>query len=152
MKYVEKTQAIHMLGQQFTKKDKIMKKLMLIVGILLLGSEVKAQTGPEVLKAYNDGVCENVGLSAACSDAQHLAAYCTNNKIEPCVDTRAADNKVYSTVTTWNAAVNAPQKQLEMFTKRQEIMYARLMTMVRNNRLKCIDIMTAAGLDTFICK
>jgi len=125
-------------------------KLILSLAALLLASSVSAQTPAEVLQSHNNGVCLEAGLAVGCTDAQVLAAYCSI-RVEPCVDARAADAKVYSTPTSFRDAVVLPDRYLEVFMRKRGKVIERLNQLVQNPA-KCAAILAAAGLDVSVCK
>lgn len=126
-----------------------MKKLILSLAALLLASSASAQTPAEVLQSHNNGVCLAAGLAVGCNDAAVLAAYCVGK--DPCVDNRAADDKVYSTAPAFRDAVLLPGRYAEVFARKRGRVIERLNQLVQNPD-KCAVILAAAGLDVSVCK
>jgi len=128
-----------------------MKKLVLLA-LLFLAVPSQAQTAAEVLAAANAAQCEAVGLSAGCADAAHLAAWCSARSIAPCVDGRAAEEKIYSTSASYANAVLVPPMQRRVFEARRNEVVSRLVRIIQSDPVKCSAVMAAAGLPTDACK
>ena len=129
-----------------------MKKLILSLLFLVVASSARAQTATDVLAAANSATCERFGLALNCADAEVLTAYCTAKNIAPCVDSRVAEDKVYSTAAAYATAVLLPPKQKEVFAARRNQVVEKLVRIILSDPAKCATILAAAGLDTAVCK
>ena len=129
-----------------------MKKLILALALACLGASAHAQTASDVLAAVNSATCERFGLATGCSDAAVLTAYCDALKLSPCTDTRKPEDKVYATAAAYAAAVLLPPKQAEVFASRRNQIIERLVRRVLADPKVCVGVMTAAALDTAVCK
>lgn len=128
-----------------------MKKVFFLLAVLVASSS-HAQTAADVLAAANSAVCEKYSLASGCTDAAVLTAYCTANNITPCVDSRTAADKIYATAASFAAAVLLPPKQAEVFAARKNRVIEALVKKVLTDTTACAAILTAAGLDTAVCK
>lgn len=129
-------------------------KLILSLAALFLASSVSAQTPAEVLQSHNNGVCVEAGLAVGCTDAAVLAVYCSI-RVEPCVDARAADAKVYTANAAGRDAfrdgVLLPGRYAEIFARKRGRVIERLNQLVLDPA-RCAVILAAAGLDVSVCK
>lgn len=129
-----------------------MKKLFLCLIFILTASFSSAQTANDFLSAANSGVCDSVGLPSGCADNEVLMAWCAIRDAKTCVDTREPNEKIYSTPTAYATAVLIPVKQKELFERRKNDIISKLVKLVLSDPAQCVDILTAAKLNTIICK
>lgn len=129
-----------------------MKKLILALMLACLGASARAQTASDVLVAVNSATCERFGLASGCADSAVLTAYCAALKLSPCTDTRKAEDKIYATPGAYAAAVLLPPKQAEVFAARRNQILERLIRRILSDPKVCVDVLTAAALDTAVCK
>lgn len=129
-----------------------MKKLILILSLILIAGSARAQTAAEVLAAANAGVCDSFNQLVGCTDAQVLTEYCTTQPT-PCVDNRAANQKIYATPAAYANAVLLLPQQKAAWAQRRDAIWTRLLRIAQNDNAKCAAILAAAGIaDQTVCK